>query len=103
MIAAAESGHRDLVDFFIAKGADDWNEGMRKAVIGGHRDLVDFFITKGANSWDHGLNDAIQANNIDLVVLFISKGAKRWDVASFMAEGNELLYNFFQTIIKASK
>ncbi len=44
---AAIGGHKDLVDFFIAKGANDWNLGMRHAASGGHKDLVDFFVAKG--------------------------------------------------------
>jgi len=46
MLGAAEGGHRDLVDFFISKGANDWNLAMYYAALGGHRDLVDFFKRK---------------------------------------------------------
>ena len=47
MRCAAIGGHKDLVEFFISKGANDWNWGMRGAAEGGHQDLVDFFVAKG--------------------------------------------------------
>jgi len=46
MEAATEGGHRDLVIFFISKGARDWNYVMYSATEGGHRDLIDFFKRK---------------------------------------------------------
>ena len=52
MICATYKGYRDLVDFFIEKGANNWNLGMCFAVRGGHRDLIEFFIEKGADYWD---------------------------------------------------
>ncbi len=46
MYGAAEGGHKDLVEFFIEKGAKDWNQGMLDAREGGHIDLVEFFRKK---------------------------------------------------------
>ena len=46
MDGAAKGGHQDLVDFFISKGASDWNLGLRCAAKGGHKDLIDFFKAK---------------------------------------------------------
>ena len=43
---AAKGGHKDLVDFFIEKGADGWNWGMEGAAKGGHKELVEFFKNK---------------------------------------------------------
>ena len=54
MYGASKGGHRDLVEFFIAKGATVWNFGMNGAAKGGHRDLVEFFIAKEANKWKIG-------------------------------------------------
>ena len=55
MLNAAEGGDKDLIDFFISKGADNWwDYGMIYAALGGHKDLVDFFISKGANDWNWG-------------------------------------------------
>jgi hypothetical protein len=50
MTAAAGEGHKDLVQFFMDKGADNWDRAMAEASRGGHRDLVLFFIQKEANN-----------------------------------------------------
>lgn len=36
----------------ILNGFNDWNCGMQSAATGGHKNLVDFFISKGANNWN---------------------------------------------------
>ena len=54
MRGAARGGHKDLVNLFISKGANDWDMGMHGAAQGGHKDLVEYFISKGANNWDYG-------------------------------------------------
>ena len=46
MKEAAKINRKDLVDFFITKGANHWNMGMRGAAEGGHQALVDFFKQK---------------------------------------------------------
>ena len=73
MHGAAKGGHKDLVDFFIEKGANDWNSGMRGAANGGHKDLVDFFIKKGANDWNSGMYAAANGCHKDLVEFFKNK------------------------------
>ena len=52
MSSSVQGGHKDLVEYFISKGANDWNWGMDRAAQGGHKDLVEFFISKGANNWN---------------------------------------------------
>jgi hypothetical protein len=54
MSDAAYGGYKELVDFLISKGANDWNLGMASAAHGGHKDLVDFFIKKGAGDLNWG-------------------------------------------------
>ena len=46
LIEVAKGGHKDLVKFFISKGANGWVWGMAGAAEGGHNDLVEFFKTK---------------------------------------------------------
>ena len=70
MKGAAKGGHKNLVDFFISKGANNWNWGMNYAAEGGHKDLVDFFISKGANNWDLGIRYATEGGHKDLVDFF---------------------------------
>jgi len=73
MASAAQGGHRDLVDFFISQGAYDWDIGMYGAAGGGHRDLVDFFISQGADNWNWAMKEAENGNHQDLIELFKSK------------------------------
>ena len=92
MEGAAEGGHKDLVDFFISKGAYDWDWGMDGAA------LVDFFISKGANNWNDGMHWATLGGHKDLVDLFISKGADDWDSGMYHAArgGHKDLVDFFK-------
>jgi len=46
MALAAQGGHRELVDFFISKGVNYWNDAMYHAVDGDHKDLVVFSSPK---------------------------------------------------------
>lgn len=48
---ASKNDHRDLVEFFISKGADNWAWALRGASKCGHRDLVDFYISLGADQF----------------------------------------------------
>ena len=49
LYGASLGGHKDLVDFFIEKGANNWNGALRGASEGGHKYLVDFFENRIAN------------------------------------------------------
>jgi hypothetical protein len=60
---AAEKGHRDFIDFFIFKGANNWDKGMYGAAKGGHIGLVHFFIDKGANNWSLLLDGGYEAKD----------------------------------------
>ena len=51
----------------IYKGADDFNSGMLNATYGDHKDLVEFFISKGANSWQLSIEAADEQEHYDLV------------------------------------
>ena len=102
MYWAARGGHKDLVDFFISKGADNWSYGMRGAAEAGDKDLVNFFISKGANNWNRGIYYAARGGHKDLVDFFISKGADNWDYGMKGAAfgGHKDLMDFFQTKIE---
>ena len=52
MYSAAQGGHKELVEYFISKGANYWNDSMQSAMDNGHYDLVYYFICKGADTWD---------------------------------------------------
>ena len=81
MAAATFIKRKDLVLFFIEKGADDWNLGLVNAAITGNLSLVLFFIEKGANNWNVAMCFAAEGGHIDLIEFFIGKGAYYFHVA----------------------
>jgi hypothetical protein len=102
---ASKQGHKDLVQFFIDKGANDWNWALSGASLGGHKDLVEFFINKGANDWNMALYAASIGGHKDLVQLFIDKGANDWKWALCYAKlgGHRDLVEFFNQKMSESK
>ena len=69
----AKIGHKELVDYFINKGANHWNYGMFSAAQVGHKDLVDFFISKGADCWNLGMLYAGECGHTELEEFFLQK------------------------------
>lgn len=66
---------RELIDYFIEQGYNiNWDYGLRGAARGGYRDLIDFFISKGADYWHGAIQDAARGGHLDLVDFFIEKG-----------------------------
>jgi len=62
------------INYFIKKGANNWNYILSVACQGGHLDLVNMMIQKGANvNW--GLAGACKGGHLDLVNMMIQKGA----------------------------
>lgn len=78
---ACRGGHRELVDFFIIRGADDWDIGLRGACYGGYREIVELMITRGAVDWESGLRHACFGGQREIVKLMIAKGARNWNYA----------------------
>jgi len=93
---AAREGNKSLVDFFMCKGADV-NWGFLGAIDGGHQSLIDFFISKGANDWNLALYRAGKGGQRDLVDFFVSKGAYMWDwaLAGAAKGGHQEMIDFF--------
>jgi ankyrin repeat protein len=81
MTWAAEHNHLHLVQFFIDKGADNWNEALTAAAYSGNLQLAQLFIDKGANDWDDALAYAAEGGHLHLVQFFIDKGADDWNCA----------------------
>jgi hypothetical protein len=77
---AGKSGHLQMVEFCIAKGANQLYRGMEGAAENGHEHLVPYFIDRASNdhltaqNWIHGLNGASKGDHERLVDFFISKG-----------------------------
>ena len=90
MYDAAKGGHKELVEFFIERGAMYWNLGMFGASEGGHKELVDFFVKKGANAWNTGMWYAAKGGHKELVDLFIKKGANNWNDGLYWSKTTSL-------------
>ena len=43
------------VVYYFDKNEDDLNDAMGNAARGGHMDIVNFFINKGATNWNWGM------------------------------------------------
>ena len=78
MNGAACGGHRGLVEYFIERGASDWNRGMAGAAWKGHKELVELFIKQGASNFDGGMFWAAWGGHKELVDFFIERGAHNW-------------------------
>ena len=97
MIFAAQKGHRDIIDFFISKGADDWTMGLKYAAYGGHQHVIDFFVSKGANNWTMGMIYAAYGGHQHVIDFFVSKGANDWTTGMAHAAygGHQSIVDFF--------
>jgi ankyrin repeat protein len=40
------SGHRDVVELMMERGANDYNRAMASAAVNGYRDIVDMLMEK---------------------------------------------------------
>ena len=84
---------------YLAKVFWGWDSWLFSASKGGHRELVDFFIFKGANNWGLALAGAAKGAQHDLIDFFIKeKGCESWVLAEYgaMCGGHQELVNFFQ-------
>jgi hypothetical protein len=57
----------DLVEFFIQKGATDWDASTVAAARKGHKALVELFIQKGATNLPDILRNS--AYSVDLAMM----------------------------------
>src|SRR5262249_18463494 len=80
--AAIFGGHKEVVEFLIAKGADAAeHEALRDAVGLGRKELVELLLSKGAkvsrpeDRYGSLLRTALTENRLDMVKLLLDKGA----------------------------
>ena len=66
-----------LVDYFIDKGANDWNGAMKQAAGNNYFGLVKYFIRKGANDLNRAMRCAAMKNHLNMVKFLIDKGANK--------------------------
>ena len=80
---AAIRGYKDLTEYCVFKGANDWNWGLRWTVNGNSKntiDLTNYFISKGADNLNKSMYFAARRGRQDLVECLISNGANMWDL-----------------------
>ncbi len=75
LCASASNNQLELIKFFISIGADDMNLAMTAAVDTGNLELIKFFIEHGANDMNSGLISGVCCNNMELINFFIEHGA----------------------------
>jgi len=60
------ANNKNLINFFIFQGFNDWNYGLELATLKGDKDLIKFFISQGANNWNRGLIEATAKGDKEL-------------------------------------
>ncbi len=76
--AACLSGHINMVEFLLSKGANDLNRGLYNACIDGNIKIINLLLSKGANDFNRGLDGASYCyltTKKDIILLMIIKGA----------------------------
>jgi len=74
LAVACGLGDRMLIDSMIKKGANDWNNGMIRALSNGRPNIAKMMIEKGADNWDLGTPKACANGYFDVVQFMIQKG-----------------------------
>ena len=62
--------YKELDRLFNIDKIENYDEGLYKSVRIGNRELVNYFIFKGANNWKYALKGAVESRNRDLIVFF---------------------------------
>lgn len=73
LIGATQSRDKTLIDFFINKGAEDWDSALCAAAKIGDYELVDFFIERGAHEWLDAMSAACLGGHKHLAEFFKKK------------------------------
>lgn len=79
LIAACESGHFNVINRMLSKGAHNYNYALFAACEGGHTEIANLMIDLGANDFNKALHRACINNHIELAKLIISKGANKYE------------------------
>ena len=73
---ASSKGHWKMIKELISRhefSTQDYNDALCNAIRENRRDIIDYFISLGANDWQEFINEAAQYNHEDLIALFKSK------------------------------
>jgi hypothetical protein len=78
---AVNKGHRKVINVMLACDYTyNWNYGLWGACEAGSREWVDYFVSKGADDWNEALSRACTVS-LELSALMISYGATTFDSA----------------------
>lgn len=97
MLIAVENSNEELIDYFISKGADDFEWGMFYAAkYTGKKKIVDIFISKGACNWKYAFDYAEYGKQRHLQIYFAYRILIRY------VKNNKIksIILFFKSIIK---
>ena len=75
LFGAVQGKNTDLVDFFLAQGADDLEHAMYLAAVNGDERNVYELVRSGACDYNNGLLGAVAGNHQNLVMFFLRKKA----------------------------
>jgi ankyrin repeat protein len=64
---AVENGDKNIVDFLIENGADNWNEGLEGAVKGNNIEMFNYFVSKGATHMNYLFEIAVKNKNKEII------------------------------------
>ncbi len=93
-----EGDNQKLIDEIINNDPGlNLNEALSSAIKGRNIKLIEYFIKRGANDFEKALETAVSIGDENLINLFIDKGAKNWNKALYAAivNGNNKLIDFF--------
>ena len=83
MLAAVETGRKDIVEFLISKGVRNNATGLLYAVMRGHKELVEFFVEQGVTdaAFERALNTAesisARTGKVDILNYLVAFSATR--------------------------
>lgn len=105
MLASAEKGNINLIEYFISKGANFWSWGVEGAIKGGHINMIDYFISKediALIDYYRYMCNSVRSDRKDLMRYFMSKldkqGISEWGWCVYHAiQGQHIdLRRYFQ-------
>lgn len=64
----AALNYRKMMEYFISKGANDWNGAMINAVENNHIEIVKYMISMGADNFLETIFIAIKNNHLELLL-----------------------------------
>lgn len=79
--AAARSGHLNVVNYVLNRGANDYNDAMFNASWGGHINLIDIMLSVGATDYNSSMAGAAASGHIDIVDKMLQLGANNYQSA----------------------